>query len=40
MTAFVLVEGSYELSGEFTGALTLPVAGYEVVVDLPALTAR
>lgn len=40
MLAYVLVDGHYELSGEFTGALILDVAGHPVGLDLPALTRR
>ncbi|HYH33033.1 MAG TPA: Uma2 family endonuclease [Pseudonocardia sp.] len=38
--AYVLVNGTYELSGEHTGSVALDVAGHPVVIDLPALTRR
>jgi Uma2 family endonuclease len=40
LLAYVLVDGSYELSGEHTGAVTLDVAGHRVEIDLPALPRR
>lgn len=40
LTAYVLIDGNYELSGELTGAATLEVAGHPVTIDLPALTLR
>jgi Uma2 family endonuclease len=40
LLAYVLVDGTYELSGEHTGAAALEVAGHPVSVDLPALTRR
>jgi Uma2 family endonuclease len=40
LLAYVLVEGTYELSGEHTGATTLDVAGHRVEIDLPALVRR
>jgi len=36
---FVLDEGWYRYEGEYTGKVTLPVAGHRVSVDLDALTA-
>jgi Uma2 family endonuclease len=38
--AYVLVDGSYDLSGEHTGVVTLDVGGQPVEIDLPALTRR
>jgi hypothetical protein len=38
--ADVLVDGSYELSGEDAGVGSLDVAGHPVTIDLPALTRR
>ncbi|WP_433555025.1 Uma2 family endonuclease [Pseudonocardia xinjiangensis] len=40
LTAYVLVDGDYELSGEHTGTAELDVAGHRVTVDLDALTRR
>lgn len=40
LLAYALVDGHYELSGEFTGPVTLDVAGHPVTIDLPALTRR
>jgi Uma2 family endonuclease len=40
LLAYVLVDGSYELSGEHTGKAALDVAGHPVSIDLPALTQR
>ncbi|HEY0815541.1 MAG TPA: Uma2 family endonuclease [Pseudonocardia sp.] len=40
LRAFTLVEDAYELSGEFTAAVTLDVAGHAVTVDPAALTRR
>jgi Uma2 family endonuclease len=40
LLAYVLVDGSYELSGEHTGDVTLDVAGHPVKIDLPVLTRR
>ena len=40
LLAYVLVDGNYELSGEYTGAAALDVAGHPVSIDLPALTRR
>ena len=40
LLAYVLVDGTYELSGEHTDAAALDVAGHPVSVDLPALTRR
>ena len=40
LTAYVLVDGDYELSGEHTGQVELSVAGHPVGVDLDALTRR
>jgi Uma2 family endonuclease len=40
LTAFVLVDGVYELAGECRGSAALTVAGHPVEVDLEALTAR
>lgn len=40
LLSYVLVDGTYELSGEHTGAVILDVAGHQVAIDLPALTRR
>jgi Uma2 family endonuclease len=40
LTAFVLVDGAYELAGEFRGSAALTVAEHPVEIDLEALTAR
>lgn len=40
LRAFTLVGDDYELSGEFTDAVTLDVAGHPVTVDPAALTRR
>lgn len=40
LLAYVLVNGTYELSGEHAGAATLDVAGHPVTIDLDALTRR
>jgi Uma2 family endonuclease len=40
LLAYLLVDGTYELSGEHTGKVTLDVAGHPVEIDLPALTRR
>jgi Uma2 family endonuclease len=40
LLAYVLVDGTYELSGEHSGTAALDVAGHPVTVDLPALTRR
>jgi Uma2 family endonuclease len=40
LLAYVLVDGSYELSGEHTGAAALDVGGHPCSIDLPALTRR
>ncbi|GAA1173417.1 Uma2 family endonuclease [Pseudonocardia alaniniphila] len=40
LTAYVLVDGDYELSGEHTGIADLDVSGHCVTVDLAALTQR
>jgi Uma2 family endonuclease len=40
LRAFTLVGGAYELSGEFTGPVTLEVAGHRVTVDPRVLTRR
>jgi len=40
LLAYILVDGTYELSGEHTGAVDLDVAGHPVSIDLPALTRR
>jgi Uma2 family endonuclease len=40
LLSYVLVDGTYELSGEHTGSATLDVAGHPVSIDLPALTRR
>ncbi|OLT20873.1 hypothetical protein BJF78_34900 [Pseudonocardia sp. CNS-139] len=40
LTAYVLVDGDYELSGELTGDPVLTVAGHPVRIDLAALTPR
>ncbi len=40
LAAYVLVDGHYELSGEYTGTVVLDVAGHPVSLDLDALTRR
>jgi Uma2 family endonuclease len=40
LRAFTLVGGSYELSGEFTGPVTLDIGGHPVTVDPSGLTRR
>jgi Uma2 family endonuclease len=40
LLAYVLVDGHYELSGEYTGTAELDVAGHAVATDLAALTRR
>jgi len=40
LRAFTLVGDSYELSGEFSGPVTLDVAGRAVTVDPGGLTRR
>jgi Putative restriction endonuclease len=40
LLSYVLVDGTYELSGEHTGRAGLDVAGHPVNLDLPALTRR
>lgn len=40
LTAYVLVDGDYELVAECTGAVDLDVAGHPVHLDLAALTRR
>ena len=40
LSAFALVNGSYQLTGEHTGMATLDVAGHPVTIDLPMLTRR
>lgn len=40
LTAHVLVDGHYELSGEHTGTAALDVAGHPVTLDLDSLTRR
>lgn len=40
LTAFVLVDGDYELAAEVSGAADLEVAGHPVHLDLAALTRR
>ncbi|BDH58485.1 hypothetical protein MTP03_34240 [Tsukamurella sp. PLM1] len=40
LRAFTLVDGMYELDGEFSGIQVLHVAGHPVRLDLTALTAR
>ena len=40
LLAYALVDGDYELSGEYTGSVALAVGGHPVTVDLPALTTR
>ncbi len=40
LTAYVLVDGGYELSGEHTGQAVLDVAGHPVTLDLAALVRR
>jgi Uma2 family endonuclease len=40
LLAYILVDGTYELSGEHTGAVTLDVAGHQVAIDLPTLVCR
>ncbi len=38
--SYVLVEGTYELAGEFTGTAVLEVDGHPVTLDLEALVRR
>ena len=40
LTAYVLVDGDYELVAESGGTVALDVAGHPVQLDLPALTRR
>jgi Uma2 family endonuclease len=40
LTAYVLVDGVYELAGRHTGEATLDVDGHPVSLDLAALTRR
>ncbi|MHA6625499.1 hypothetical protein ACU61A_08735 [Pseudonocardia sichuanensis] len=40
LLTYVLVDDSYELSGEHTGTTMLDVAGHPVEIDLPALIRR
>jgi hypothetical protein len=40
LLAYVLIDGSYELSGEHTGVVPLDIAGHTVEIDLPRLTRR
>ena len=40
LTAYLLVDGAYELVGEFRDEAGLTVAGSSVTLDLTALTAR
>ncbi len=40
LVAYVLVDGHYELSGEYTGMATLEVAGHIVALDLDTLPTR
>lgn len=40
LTAYVLVDGDYELAGEHRGQVTTEVAGAPVTLDLDRLTAR
>lgn len=40
LTAWVLVEGAYELAGRYTGRAELDVAGHRVVVELDRLVRR
>ncbi len=40
LTAYLLVDGEYELVAEATGTVDLEVAGYPVHLDLAALTRR
>jgi Uma2 family endonuclease len=40
LLAYVLVDGTYELSGEHTSRASLDVSGHPVTVDLDALTRR
>ena len=40
LLAYQLVDGDYELSGEHTGQVELPVAGHPVRINLDALTRR
>ncbi len=40
LLAYVLVDGTYELSGEYTAGVTLDVAGSQVTLDLDGLTRR
>ena len=40
LLAYTLTDGDYQLSGEHTGRVELPVAGHPVMIDLDALTRR
>lgn len=40
LTAYVLVDGEYELAAENTGTITCDVAGHAVALDLDTLTRR
>ena len=40
LLAYMLVNDHYECSGEYTGTITLDVAGHPVTLDLNALTRR
>lgn len=40
LTAYLLVDGEYELAAEATGSVTLDVAGHAVTLDLDALIRR
>jgi len=40
LVAYVLVDGHYECSAEYTGTVTLDVAGHPVTLDLDALATR
>jgi Uma2 family endonuclease len=40
LLAYTLIDGDYQLSGEHTGRVELPVAGHPVMIDLDALTRR
>lgn len=37
LTSYVLVDGTYELAGEFTGTAVLEAAGHPITLDLEAL---
>ncbi len=37
LTSYVLVDGAYELAGEFTGTAVLEAAGHPITLDLEAL---